>query len=63
MIEIYKSAWQHFRRNSGTMLGSAAMLYLLDTAKAKWDLSAGATIVPQLLVVMFLHQMVLYGES
>ena len=63
MIEIHKSAWQHFRRNSGTMLGLAAMLYLLDIAKAKWDLSAGATIVPQLLVVMFLHQMVLYGEK
>ena len=39
------------------------MLFLLDIAKAKWDLSASATIVSQLILVMFLHHMVLLGEK
>jgi hypothetical protein len=63
MIEIYKTAWQHFRQNLSTMLGLAAMLFVLDIARTKWDLSIGATIFPQMLVVMLLHYMVLFGEK
>jgi hypothetical protein len=63
MIEIYKTAWLHFRRNLGTLLILAAMLFLLRIAKVKWDLSVGATLVPQMIVVMFLHHMVLFGEK
>ena len=61
MIEIYKDGWRHFRTNFALIVLIAIVLESARVTVDLWGMSQSSLVVPQIIVLMFFHQIVLFG--
>lgn len=62
MIDIYKTTFRVFRANIGTIFLLIGLMEVLAFSGDFWDLKAGGMMIAQLIVILYLHMMVLFGK-